>query len=122
MAGWRVQATWTVDGEERSYAPVFARTRSEAEREQRDMEQTLAHFPTLVVTIEPATDEERDEETSRLEAAASITPHLKFRYDDRVTACGLPAETIRAWSLPEIYEQISEDTRCPGCAQALAGD
>ena len=120
-----MQATWTVEGEERSYAPVFTRTRRGAERQKAEIEETLWHFPTLDVKVEQVTaearaQEEHDREAALLEEAKSTTPHMKLEYDDPVTACGLAEEDVKAWSLPEIYELTFEDGRCPGCAEALA--
>ena len=49
---WRVQATWTVGDQERSYQPVFVPTREEADRMAAEMAETLAHFPTLTILLD----------------------------------------------------------------------
>lgn len=113
---WRVQATWTVDGEEREYAPVFARTKFGAARLRRDMESTLAHFPTLVVTVDkvPATEEIHSEP----KLARGGLVHLRRDGADR-TACGIPVAHAN-WTAPEIFEPAGPHA-CRECAASRPG-
>jgi hypothetical protein len=116
---WRVQATWTAGGERRSYAPVFHDSEAEALREREGMEDTLAHFPTLEVTVEEVTAE-----AAALEgAAAEPEPlpddhvvHLMPAIGADVTACGLGKGEVRAVAVAEIFDLA--DARCPACAAA----
>ena len=119
MKRWRVQATWTVDGERRSYAPVFRDTEAEALREREGMEETLAHFPTLDVSV----DEVRAEDAALEEAATEPAPlpddhvvHLMPAIGADVTACGLARGDFKAAAVAEIFDLA--DARCPACAAA----
>ena len=119
MAWWRVQAGWTVEGEGRSYAPEFTRTRLGAERVKRRMERTLRHFPTLVVTVQRASGEERAAARAReAEAESAPLPPVHVKPNDATrTACGLPADEVDAWIAPDLFTQTAEDRRCPECVR-----
>ena len=49
---WRVQAHWTVGGEERSYQPSYVTSQRAARRAVRSAKRTLAHFPTLWMSVD----------------------------------------------------------------------
>jgi hypothetical protein len=48
---WRVQSTWRVGDDPRSYAPVFVNAESEAHRIAAGMRSTLWHFVDLEVSV-----------------------------------------------------------------------
>jgi hypothetical protein len=110
---WRVQATWTADGEQKSYAPQLARTRLGAERLKRQMEKTLGHFATLEVLVEKAGDERAEEPAlPRLPEAV----HLVAFPDATTTACGIPAVEVDAVAMAEVVALSGK--QCEACAAA----
>jgi hypothetical protein len=113
---WKVQATWEAEGERRSYAPQFARTRMGAERLRRQMEETLAHFPTLEVVVE---------RVSAGDATAHATPQQEFQPVHLVveplapmTACGLPTREVQTVAVAEVFALSGR--QCETCADAGA--
>jgi hypothetical protein len=111
---WRVQATWTVDGEERSYAPQFARTRLGANRLRRDLERTLSHFPTLTVLVESVSAEAAAEESARRTAAQPQILHRIEAPSSTMTVCGLERAAVGAVAVEEVFRESS--SQCPDCA------
>ncbi|MDA0185787.1 hypothetical protein OJ997_36120 [Solirubrobacter phytolaccae] len=110
---WRVQATWTVDGEPKSYAPQFARTRLGAERLKRQTERTLGHFPSLEVLVEKSDIEPSDEPVaSRLPDAV----HLVASPLAETTACGVPRVEVDAVATKEIFALST--SQCGECVAA----
>ena len=121
MTRWRVQATWTVEGEQRSHAPRFADDPAGAATLRRELEDTLAHFPTLEIAVAEVRDAD-----AALEAAATEPEPLS---DDHVvhmiaapeattTACGLPTADVVAVLVAEMFELTGAP--CPACAATRA--
>ncbi|WP_158221015.1 hypothetical protein [Kineosporia sp. R_H_3] len=112
---WCVQSTWTVDDEQRAYAPVVVRWRWQAWSVARRMTRTLAHFPTLVVEIRKAS-------AADLAAAAQVAApdgppadvHLS-RFDDGTSLCGLVHGDVAA----VLHVDLFDDTG-PACPRCLA--
>ncbi|HEV2774208.1 MAG TPA: hypothetical protein VGV90_01320 [Solirubrobacteraceae bacterium] len=107
---WRVQATWTVGGDKREYAPVFVRTKARAARTSREMEKTLAHFPTLVVTVEkvPAAQATRPPKP--------ILGEVHSRLDGAdTTACGRKIAEV-SWIASELFDSAAPNA-CRSCAE-----
>ena len=119
MCRWRVQATWTVDGERRSYRPVFLDTEDEALRERDGMLETLAHFPTLEVTVEGVTAEAaalEEAATEPEELPDDHVVHLLPEIGAGVTACGLARGEFRAAAVAEIFDMAGAP--CAACRSA----
>lgn len=113
---WRVQATWTVDGERKSYAPQFARTRLGAAQLKRQMEKTLAHFPTLEVIAEKA---DAQPASGDLPAVATEPVHLIDAVGAPATACGLQTSNVACVALRDIFEMSG--AQCSSCQAATHG-
>lgn len=110
---WSVQATWTVGDEQKTYAPQFARTRIGARRLKRDMERTLAHFPTLQVIVEKVPAQAAIE-SSRVAATEPV--HLIHDPVAATTACGRPTSDVAAVAVRDVFE-LSR-TPCERCQLA----
>jgi hypothetical protein len=109
---WRVQATWTVDGAQKSYAPQFARTRVGAARVKRQMEKTLGHFPTLEVVVETVPAEEAAIQPGSVGPPEPL--HLIESQGATTTACGLHTAEVRAVAVADIF--VMSGTQCASCA------
>jgi hypothetical protein len=114
---WRVQRTWTVGSDERSYQPTFEADRPAAERAAEDLRSTLAHFPTLNVTIMEVTRAEADAELATPQPTAEAQSLHLVDDEAGVTACGIPASRAH-WAPPEVFELSG--IRCPDCEAAAA--
>ena len=108
---WRVQATWTVDGEPKSYAPQFARTRLGAKRLKRQMETTLAHFQTLEVLIERVPAESLDDLPP---VVLPAVVHLIASPSATTTACGRSASDAGAVAVADVFTLSAK--QCSSCA------
>ena len=110
----RVQATWTVDSEPFSYAPIFVSTREHAEAEAAEIRRTLSHFPTLEVTLEEVTADEAvvEQELLRSPKTEAQPLHLVDTPLSSHTACGLSTASVN-FAVAEIFE-IS-GAACPSC-------
>ena len=117
---WRVQATWTYDGEPKSYSPIFTRTRTGAARQRRNIERTLWHFPTLDVKVERVSLQAAKVEMDRRAAAlldwVPEPVHLVSDMTAQTTACGRNVERVDNRSVPEVFAVSSR--QCPDCATA----
>jgi hypothetical protein len=106
-----------VDGEQRSYAPQFARTRVGAERLRRGVEATLAHFPTLSVVVEKVSAVAAAQEEDTPSPAARVhVVHLVAEPLSTITACGLPVADVAAVAVWEVFGLSSE--QCPECVES----
>jgi hypothetical protein len=110
---WRVQAHWTVDGEARSYRPVFASTREEAERLAEEVSGTLRHFPTLAVSVELVGQDDADEECS---PSPAVKPPIVHLLVDGSAACGTDLGVADAAVVEELWGETAVEGRCAICA------
>lgn len=67
---WRLQASWRVGDEIRSYNPYFVDSAEEADAASREMTETLRHFVDLVVTVDRVERQEADAEEERIAGSA----------------------------------------------------
>jgi hypothetical protein len=106
-----------VEGEQRSYAPQFARTRVGAERLRRDVEATLAHFPTLRVVIEKVSAEAAAQEEDTPRPAARVDAvHLVAEPLSTMTVCGLPLADVAVGAVWDVFGLSSK--QCPECVES----
>lgn len=121
-ARWRVQAQWTVDGEERRYAPVFVASVDAAARTAREIEATLAHFVGLRVRIDEVTGAEADAEEAALDAQRADAPapllHVYADGDRSRARCGATPGASDALLAEDLFA-LSTGRTCPTC-RALA--
>lgn len=119
---WRVQATWTVGEDFRSYVPVFVESAEAAEELADEMRQTLAHFPTLQVLVSQVALADAEREMARQVAARESEVdeplHLRGEASDS-TACGLPLNSVRAWARDKEMFGLSSKP-CSACTAAMA--
>src|SRR5215218_2672482 len=106
---WRVQGTWTVGEDARSYAPQYVDSEAEAEELRAGMEETLAHFPTLEVLVERVSVEDVPSE-DEAEVEPSVL-HLLPQTGATTTACGLSTDDVTAVAVDEIF--ALSDSQCP---------
>ena len=71
---WRVQASWRVGDETKSYSPVFEDSQAAAEATRRDMMDTLWHFVGLEVRIDRIERALADAEEKRLSDTHRLPP------------------------------------------------
>jgi hypothetical protein len=117
---WRVQATWTVEDEPKSYAPIFTRTRFGAARTRRSIEQTLWHFPTLDVKVERVSRQaaEAEQERRASERRPPEPVHLMTDMTAATTACGRDARTASNLAVAEMFQMSSN--QCEDCARTVS--
>jgi hypothetical protein len=98
--GYRVQATWTVNGESRSYTPLFFKEQAEADEAAEEMRRTLAHFPTLVVQV-VAVDHARVLETAAGQLGSQTSDELHVAEGPRggLTLCGASTDGLNSVAL-----------------------
>jgi hypothetical protein len=119
---WRVQSTWTVGDEERSYRPLFVETEAEAIEVRDEMEETLSHFPTLDVLVARVTEAERASELAVLgeseEVQEDMDKHLMPHVGARRTACGVLTSEVAVSAVAEYFDLSARESHCPACQAA----
>jgi hypothetical protein len=117
---YRVQAKWTVDGEPREYRPVFFDERHEAEQAAEDMRRTLAHFPTLAVSITVVDEATAGVESAGLGSEAMPEVHVVAESLAPVALCGKPTSEIGSWVRVDLFldreiQPTVPENVCPTC-------
>lgn len=121
-----VQASWTVGDEQRSYIPLLVETEVEAISTAAEMQDTLAHFPTLSITLRIATAEEvalahaaMPQRHEQIEELAMTETHLVRELTDSTTLCGNPTAGQRKRVTVEAVELgIVSGNACKACLKA----
>ncbi|MCB0979216.1 MAG: hypothetical protein H6513_14835 [Acidimicrobiaceae bacterium] len=121
---WRVQAHWTVGGEERSYQPSYVTSQRAARRAVRSAKRTLAHFPTLWMSVDEVDRSTAEAAIAAAEARRAAAPqqpvHL-YGADRSAALCGATREGDGAFILMEVDTlALSSSPKCPDCLE-LAG-
>ena len=123
---WRVQAHWTVGGEERSYQPSYVTSKRAAKQAVRSAKRTLAHFPTLWVSIDEvdrATAEAAIGAAETRRAAAPRQPAHVYGADRSAALCGATWDGEGTFVLMEIdMLALSSGRKCPDCLERAGID
>jgi len=116
---WKVQAHWRVGEEQRSYNPLYVRTRRQARKAAREISKTLWHFVDLVVTIDPVDRAIADAAEAEREVALANRPqpllHLYNASHDGAL-CGTAVDELNALATADMQELSSNDS-CSRCAE-----
>ena len=80
---WRIQASWRVGDEARSYNPYFVDSEEQAETDRLEMIDTLWHFVGLVVTVDRVARAEADAEEARIAGEPTSPPTVWVSPDFR---------------------------------------
>jgi hypothetical protein len=118
---WRIQAHWTVSGQDQSYAPVFEKSEEAARAAAREIEATLSHFSTLEVRVDAVSEEVASEELERQRraqaASLSQTRHAFVEPTDDKALCGVPLEQAKIKIAIELFQPGGN--ACPACAERV---
>ena len=117
-----MQSTWRVDGDPRSYAPVFVDTEAEARGIAAAMRSTLRHFVELEVSVREVDERIAADEQAALDAqledAQPRTIHLVSGSPSRA-ACGVPIDTSHSALSGELWP-LSTGNKCAACQAMLS--
>lgn len=112
---WRVQANWTVNGEQHSYQPVWCDSADEAERVRADMADTLSHFPTLRIDVAQA----QFRRPAIVDPPDSPAPTIHAMGSDGQPICNAPVDEAKACVATEWFRDVESTRRCADCAALL---
>jgi hypothetical protein len=123
---WRLQPTWTVDGEERRFAPSFTRTRIGARRLERDLRRRFTHFDNFDVDVDKVP---LDVAVASHPVMPSLDspdwPKTTHCADDEArTRCGLLLSDVSGWCSPDWFmsrqrKQTQFWVDCEECTSAM---
>jgi hypothetical protein len=123
---WRLQPTWTVDGDEKRFAPSFIRTRVGAMRLEWELRRRFAHFDDFAVAIDKVPKEVA-------ETSGPVMPSLDSPDWPKTThcaasethsLCGLLLSELSGWCTPDWFvsrrrRQTKFWVDCEDCRSAV---